>query len=168
MAHGASRGLQMARAALDKSELTLGDFISAIDTMREAMAVEDEQRPYSAFNALTQGEYAALPAPSHRRKRDASPQRRPGASSSSAAPPQAQAAPAQVAAERPEHSYNTVAEWIAFAGNKQALTEQLNKRPEWRELTNDLDSVEMRNKMKKMTREDMAKMLMKLDERAGV
>jgi hypothetical protein len=156
MAQGASRGLEMARARLEQSELSLSDLLTALNEMRSDPELAD--RSYSAYNALTEGSYAALPGPPPRRRNrmDTPPPRRNQAASSSSAAPAA-------AGSTPENSFSTVAEWLEFAGNKGKLREELSKRPEWRLLTDGMNSVDQRNKLKKMSREDMAKMLMQLD-----
>lgn len=159
MAQGASRGLEMARARLEQSELSLSDLLTALNEMRSDPELAD--RSYSAYNALTEGSYAALPGPPPRRRNrnDTPPPRRSQAASSSSAAPTA----AATAGSTPENSFSTVAEWLEFAGNKGKLREELSKRPEWRLLTDGMNSVDQRNKLKKMSREDMAKMLMQLD-----
>ena len=158
MAQGASRGLEMARARLEQSELSLSDLLTALNEMRSDPELAD--RSYSAYNALTDGSYAALPDPPPRRRNrmDTPPPRRSQAASSSSAAPAAAAT-----GSTPENSFSTVAEWLEFAGNKGKLREELSKRPEWRLLTDGMNSVDQRNKLKKMSREDMAKMLMQLD-----
>jgi hypothetical protein len=162
MVHGASKGLQMARAAIDKSEISLSDFLTAFDEMRHSMEIED--RPYSTYNALTEGSHAALPGPaqSHRRNRGASPPPRPygSSSSSSSATPAAKAAPAKT---RPEVSFNTEKEWLDYTQSKTALVEELYKRPNWRDLVLHMNSKELRKKMGKLTRQDIATMLIALD-----
>ena len=159
MVQGASRGLEMARARLEQSELSLSDLLTALNEMRSDPELAD--RSYSAYSALTEGSYAALtgPPPRRRNRNDTPPPRRSQAASSSSAAPTAVA----TAGSTPENSFSTVAEWLEFAGNKGKLREELSKRPEWRLLTDGMNSVDQRNKLKKMSREDMAKMLMQLD-----
>ncbi len=81
------------------------------------------------------------------------PPRRSGSSSSSSAPTQA----------RPEVSFRSEKDWLEHVQNKGALVEELYKRPNWRDLVQHINSSDLRKKMLKLSREDIAKMLVALD-----
>ena len=150
LAHGASRGVEMARAALESSDISVGDFVAGIQAMREAMELPD--RP-STHAAITDGSQAALPGPAvGRRNRMATPPpRRSGSSSSSSA------------RARPEVSFSSEKDWLEHVQSKTALVEELYKRPNWRDIVQHLNSSDLRKKMGKLSREDIAKMLVALD-----
>ena len=152
LAHGASRGIEMARAALESSDISVGDFVAGIQAMREAMELPD--RP-STHAAITDGSQAALPGPAvGRRNRMATPPpRRSGSSSSSSGPARA----------RPEVSFSSEKDWLEHVQSKTALVEELYKRPNWRDIVQHLNSSDLRKKMGKLSREDIAKMLVALD-----
>ena len=150
LAHGASRGVEMARAALESSDISVGDFVAGIQAMREAMELPD--RP-STHAAITDGSQAALPGPAirHRNRMATPPPRRSGSSSSSSA------------RARPEVSFSSEKDWLEHVQSKTALVEELYKRPNWRDIVQHLNSSDLRKKMGKLSREDIAKMLVALD-----
>ena len=150
LAHGASRGVEMARAALESSDISVGDFVAGIQAMREAMELPD--RP-STHAAITDGSQAALPGPAIRRRNRMAtpPPRRSGSSSSSSA------------RARPEVSFSSEKDWLEHVQSKTALVEELYKRPNWRDIVQHLNSSDLRKKMGKLSREDIAKMLVALD-----
>jgi hypothetical protein len=140
----------MARAALESSDISVGDFVAGIQAMREAMELPD--RP-STHAAITDGSQAALPGPAiRRRNRMATPPPRRSGSSSSG--------PARA---RPEVSFSSEKDWLEHVQNKGALVEELYKRPNWRDLVQHINSSDLRKKMLKLSREDIAKMLVALD-----
>ena len=90
-------------------------------------------------------------------------------SSSSAAPPRA-----EPSANYPV--YNDVEEWLEKVKSKGALVEEIYKRPGWaaamgvqnsKGYSSDNQSEILRNKLKKMDRMELARILIHLDSRAG-
>jgi hypothetical protein len=100
----------------------------------------------------------------------------PRSSSSSAAPPRAEpssTAPPQAANYT---VYNDVEEWLANVKNRGALVEEIYKRPGWaaamgvqnsKGYSSYNQSEILRNKLKKMDRAELARILIHLDSRAG-
>jgi hypothetical protein len=104
-------------------------------------------------------------------------------SSSSAAPPQAassssssSSAHAPAAPAVPYTVYNDVDEWLDNVKNRGALVEQIYKRPGWaramgvensRGYSSEDQSRILRQKLKQMSRRELARILIHLDEQAG-
>ena len=72
--------------------------------------------------------------------------------------------------------YNDVDEWLANVKSKGALVEEIYKRPGWaaamgvqnsKGYSSDNQSEILRNKLKKMDRAELARILIHLDSRAG-
>ena len=73
--------------------------------------------------------------------------------------------PRPVIQERHEHSYSAVEEWMRYSPNRGALVEQLYKREGWQRLLRLSGAKsELRRKMGSLTPEEIARLIIKMDQ----
>ena len=68
-------------------------------------------------------------------------------------------------AKKPDRSYSTPEEWLAWNTNKGTLVEELYKRDGWQQLLRLTGAKsDLRKKMKALTPEEIARLLVMLDQ----
>jgi uncharacterized protein YjiS (DUF1127 family) len=146
----------MAGAArvLDAATLSASDILSALSSEMAlhhggGLAIEDSGLPSLENGPHRRRGRNDTPPPRNRRNGGASQAER---SSSSAGPAVS------------EHSYNTTDEWLQYSRNRGALVEELYKRPNWTHFIRAVTAKDdLRKKLLKMSAEDLADILVKLD-----
>ena len=143
------RGAEFALETLTATVLHGGDILRALDEFKPQ---------HSAHNALENGRREAITYGAvSGKKRDRSPQARFHSGSASSSSTQARGS-------RPEVSYDSTQEWLEYSRNRGALVEELYKRPNWRSfITVTKEKDELRKKLLKMSPEELAEILVKLD-----
>ena len=143
------RGAEFALETLTATVLHGGDILRALDEFKPQ---------YSAHNALENGRREAITYGAvSGKKRDRSPQARFHSGSASSSSTQARGS-------RPEVSYDSTQEWLEYSNARGVLVEELYKRPNWRSfITVTKEKDELRKKLLKMSPEELAEILVKLD-----
>ena len=143
------RGAEFALETLTATVLHGGDILRALDEFKPQ---------HSAHNALENGRREAITYGAvSGKKRDRSPQARFHSGSASSSSTQARGS-------RPEVSYDSTQEWLEYSNARGVLVEELYKRPNWRSfITVTKEKDELRKKLLKMSPEELAEILVKLD-----
>jgi hypothetical protein len=143
----------LASSLLSKAALSVTDIFEALDAT-SSMSSSHEMVPSSTELSLPGLENRGL------KNRSDTPMRRTRLEFKQPRPASMEV---PTAAPKPAVSFATPGEWLQHSKNKTELVEQIYKRPGWRHLLQVTGSADLRKKLSKLSREELAQVIVKLD-----